>query len=144
MRPEQQRFWSKVREDRFGCLVWTGGKKPLGYGTFTFGGRTYLPHRLVWEWVNGPIPEGRVIDHLCRNRLCVKISHLEVVTQQENILRGNGATAPHARATHCPQGHPYSPENTEIRRGRRQCRECKRELNRAYLRRRRERLPCSK
>jgi len=138
MRLEQRRFWAKVRPDRFGCLLWIGAKKPLGYGNFTFGGRTYLPHRLAWEWKNGPIPEGQVIDHLCRNRLCVKVSHLQVVTQRVNVLRGNSPSGGHSRATHCPKGHPYDAANTHFHRGRRYCRECEREWKRMYNRRRRE------
>ncbi|MDB2192085.1 HNH endonuclease signature motif containing protein [Mycobacteroides abscessus] len=44
-------------------------------------------HRASWIVANGPIPEGMTIDHLCRNKLCVNPSHMEVVTNQENILR---------------------------------------------------------
>lgn len=84
-------------------------------------------HRLAWEEVRGPIPAGLVIDHLCRNRACYRIDHLEVVTQRENILRGEGATAVHARKTQCPQGHPYSGPNlyVEPSTGKRRCRTCR-------------------
>lgn len=78
------------------------------------------------ELHKGPIPEGLVIDHLCRNRGCVNPDHLEAVTQRENILRGEGLAAANARKTHCPKGHPYSGENLYVvpSSGRRQCRIC--------------------
>ncbi len=67
------------------------------------------------------IPEGMQLDHLCRVRCCINPDHLEVVTQRENILRGNGTAAVHAKKTHCPQGHEYSYRD---KRGRRVCRIC--------------------
>lgn len=42
--------------------------------------------------------------------------------------------------THCPSGHPYSPENTYVSpAGGRQCRECRRETDRRYKQRQRRR-----
>ena len=35
----------------------------------------------------GPIPDGREIDHLCRNHRCVNPDHLEPVTHLENMRR---------------------------------------------------------
>jgi hypothetical protein len=61
------------------------------------------------------------LDHLCRNRACVRFDHLEPVTHVENVRRspiGNGAK------THCPQGHAYSPENTYQYSYGRICRPC--------------------
>lgn len=46
-------------------------------------------HRWMYEELRGPIPEGLVIDHLCRTLLCVNPWHLEPVTQAENLRRGN-------------------------------------------------------
>lgn len=50
-------------------------------------------HRVVWEYTNGPIPNGMQIDHLCRQRDCCELSHLDVVTNLENQLRGNAPWA---------------------------------------------------
>jgi len=47
-------------------------------------------HRLAYERARGPIPEGKQVDHLCRQRDCVNPEHLELVTQVENIRRGRG------------------------------------------------------
>ena len=119
------RFWEKV--DKSGdCWQWTGSKGD-GYGKVN-GFHTSLAHRLSYEEACGPIPEGLQLDHLCRNRACVKPGHLEAVTQKVNQERGSNATR-----THCKHGHEYTPENTKIiRSGSRWCRECGRERTRRW------------
>jgi hypothetical protein len=42
-------------------------------------------HRWVWEAVNGPIPPRMVVRHKCDNRLCYRLSHLELGTQADNV-----------------------------------------------------------
>lgn len=125
-KPAIERFLAKVREAENGCHEWTAGQNGRGYGVFAYGTRAnpngrsnsnmgmVLAHRWAYEYFVGPIPEGLTIDHLCRNRLCCNPAHLEVVTQRENTLRGESVSALAARRTHCPKGHPYSPENTAI------------------------------
>lgn len=85
-------------------------------------------HRFAYELLVGPIPHGFQVDHLCRNHSCVNPHHLEVVTQRDNILRGQGVTAHNARAISCPQGHLYDIFNTRIVKanGKRKCRACSR------------------
>lgn len=94
------------------CWLWQGKVSAGGYGEAgsKFNG-TIMAHRIMYEWVVGPIPEGLVIDHLCRVRLCVNPAHLEAVTEKENILRGTGPTAIRARKTHCKYGHPLAGAN---------------------------------
>jgi hypothetical protein len=106
----------------------------LGYVRVSTNGRMRYAHRLAYEGVRGPIPAGLEIDHLCRNRACREVVHLEAVTHLENVRRGrarfNGA---HERArTHCPKGHPYSGDNLFIRCGKRYCRACSRAWARRY------------
>lgn len=48
-----------------------------------------MHHRLVWESVNGPIPDGYEIDHICRNRACQNISHLQMLTGREHTIKTN-------------------------------------------------------
>ncbi len=67
-----------------GCWGWAGRIDGAGYGRWS----RHLAHRLSYEFHVGPIPEGLVIDHLCRNRSCVNPVHLEVVTQKVNVRRG--------------------------------------------------------
>jgi hypothetical protein len=113
-----------------GCWMWMGVIAPSGYaqtsawdGTRNIGIRA---HRVTYTEAKGSIAEGTHIDHLCRNRWCVNTDHLEQVTPRENTLRGEGATAGHARKTHCNSGHPLSGDNlTFERNGARRCRACK-------------------
>lgn len=98
-----------------GCWEWLG-HKANGYGRFSVNDREVQAHRLVYELFVGQIPEGLQIDHLCRNPGCVNPKHLEPVTQEENILRGESYCAIATRKTECKNGHPFTPENTRIRR----------------------------
>lgn len=131
-RPLADRFWEKV--DTSGdCWIWTATRFENGYGCIEDRDENgvrhrKLAHRVAYELARGPIPEGLVIDHLCRNRACVNPDHLEPVTQRVNLLRGCGPTAIKARQTHCIHGHPFNESNTIIRpNGTRKCRECKRQ-----------------
>ncbi|NED52837.1 HNH endonuclease, partial [Micromonospora aurantiaca] len=71
-----------------------------------------------------------VTDHLCRNRACVNVTHLEIVTNRINILRGETLQAANAAKTHCIRGHEFTPENTYVKNGGRDCRTCARERQR--------------
>lgn len=128
--PPELRFWSKVDKDGAnGCWLWTAGTT-RGYGMFSAipdaegKKHTRVAHRWLWEQVNGPVPAGLELDHLCRVRHCVNPDHLEPVTKRENILRGTGFSARHAAKTHCPRGHAYDEANTGMARGQRYCRQC--------------------
>jgi HNH endonuclease len=80
----QERFWEKVEQGE-GCWLWTGAID-RGYGQFVWNGRKRA-HRVAYELIIGPIPEGLELDHLCRNKSCVRPEHLEPVTKAENIRR---------------------------------------------------------
>jgi hypothetical protein len=125
------RFWSKVAVSYPNdCWEWLGGRFETGYGQFNAGGKALRAHRVAYEIVHGPVPEGLVLDHLCRNPLCCNPAHLEAVTNRENTLRGIGPTAANAQKTHCPRGHAYTPPNTIQHGGKRECRICNREKKR--------------
>lgn len=119
-------FWRRVdKNGDGGCWLWTGAKTSNGYGYLNTDGGRRLAHRFSYESLVGPIPAGLQLDHLCRVRHCVNPTHLEPVTQRENVLRGEGLSAANARKTHCSRGHEYTPENTYIyAEGRRHCRPC--------------------
>ena len=105
-----------------------------GYVQAMHDGVLYMAHRYSYEQVNGPIPDGLEIDHLCSVRSCVNVDHLEAVTRSENILRTVARGGHHwANKTECPKGHPYSETNTgqSPDGGKRYCRTCKREKSAA-------------
>lgn len=117
------RFWSKLDKSD-GCWLWTAACNRDGYGAFSVNGRMVKAHRFAYEELVGPIPDGLVIDHLCRNRECVNPAHLEPVTHVENVRRGRPGDQ-NRRKTHCPMGHPYDDANTIHKNGRRFCRACR-------------------
>lgn len=125
--PAPQRFWPKV--DMSGeCWLWMAAKFTDGYGEFWDGHRYVLAHRWAYEQLVGPFPPGFQSDHLCRNRACVNPTHIEPVTQRENVLRGVGIGAVNARKVCCLNGHPFDDVNTWTRKnGWRACRTCQRE-----------------
>ncbi|MGH3029276.1 MAG: HNH endonuclease signature motif containing protein [Gaiellaceae bacterium] len=115
------------------CLIWTGSLSSHGYGVLRAEGRTQRAHRFAYELAYGEIPKGLHIHHQCENPPCVNPEHLEAVSPRVNWERGNGGTTgANARKTHCPQGHPYSEENTYRPPGRsnhRICRICRAEAS---------------
>ncbi len=70
------------------CWVWVARLNRNGYGRLHHGGCERMAHRLSYEVHVGPIPDGLLLDHLCRVRCCVNPAHLEPVTHRENTLRG--------------------------------------------------------
>ncbi len=140
-----ERFAAKTKPEG-DCIVWTASLTEGGYGQFFPGdGKRWRAHRWAWVQENGTIPEGFELDHLCRNRKCVRIDHLEVVTRRENQRRGDSPTGRNARKEACPAGHAYDSENTyRYTSGtgskHRQCKTCNRERARArYHAKRKER-----
>lgn len=111
------------------CWEWQGNVSTDGYGRVEIDGRAWLVHRLFYEALVGPIPDGLQIDHLCRNRSCVNPDHLEPVTMQENIRRGApGAWERRQRRTHCKKGHRYDGHDGV----KRYCSVCRRNSKRRY------------
>lgn len=88
------------------CLVWFGNKDSNGYGRIRYGGvANYPAHRLNYELLHGPIPDGLVLRHSCDNPACINVAHLDPGTQKQNIAdkyergRANHATGEnHGRA----------------------------------------------
>lgn len=119
------RAMRRVAIDEAGCWVFTGAINASGYGVIGRGGRgagNVLTHRVTYERLVGPVPDGLDLDHLCRNRACCNPEHLEPVTRRENCIRGvRWAVLP----THCKQGHEFTPENTVQTKKQRRCKTCR-------------------
>lgn len=153
------RIRQRIEVSPSGCWIWTGGTSS-GYGRVAFlcsddGIKRWgSTHRIIYTAERGPIPDGMDLDHQCHDpvhcqperaadcphRRCCNPDHLLPMTRQANLLRGGTIPARRSAITHCPAGHAYTPENTLTDRlGRRTCKECTYERNRAYHSRNRER-----
>lgn len=118
------------------CINWNGSLDSDGYGRIQIGKKSRLAHRVAWEKENGLIPKPLVIDHVCRNRACVNVLHMEVVTIKENTLRGTNPPAQNARKKKCVKGHELISSNLrKTKDGGRECSECSRARWRAYSKR---------
>ena len=122
-----ERFLSKIiRTPDTDCWFWSGYRSVDGYGKFTLatgriGGKQVPAHRLSYELSIGPIPVGFQVHHKCNNRPCVNPNHLEALGVKDHIAK----TVGHPKnQTHCIRGHEFTPENTKMYHGMRNCRAC--------------------
>ena len=133
----------KCESDENGCTIWSGRTDRHGYGEIRLridGRRKHIgAHRAAWMAECGEIEIGLVIDHLCRNRACINVEHMELVTMRENTLRsplhGRGPSWGRPQSSQCTHGHEYVPENTHLYTGsdgytRQVCIECRRRRSR--------------
>ncbi len=129
-RPLRERFWEKVtRAGDDECWIWSGWKYDRqGHGGISLPkpfkrGEYVIVHRLAYELLVGPIPEGHVIHHKCHVGSCVNPRHLVPMTPSEH-----SATHPRPRPTHCKSGHEFTDANTRHYRDngydKRSCRTC--------------------
>lgn len=82
-----KKLWDERGPDE--CWPWLGTiNHRTGYGKKTCHRESVLAHRWMYEQRVGPIPDGKVINHLCSNRKCVNPSHLEVTDQAGNVRHG--------------------------------------------------------
>lgn len=105
---ELARFKSKIVEAKSGCWLWQGPLDRDGYGSFFFRRQPRRAHRVGYFLQNGPIAQGMVVNHTCRNRHCVNPQHLQLVTVSENVMK-DSTSIPYlnSQKTHCKNGHPF-------------------------------------
>ena len=125
----RERFDRHLIRTLNGCLEWMGGTNPDGYGKLYLDGKTVATHRIAWENVNGPIPDGMLVLHSCDNPPCCELTHLRLGTVADNsadmVSRGRHRGQ---QKTHCVHGHEYTEENTSrgTTSGGRRCKSCHR------------------
>ena len=126
--PVEARFRSRYDvDDVTGCWNWNRGKFSSGYGALYVWGNNRPAHRVGYEMLVGPVALELELDHLCRNRGCVNPFHLEPVTHEENVRRGESRTNVAAVNNVCFRNHVLDQWNVYVRRdGRRQCKTCHR------------------
>lgn len=93
----RSKIMERVIEDpQTGCHLWQGPTsgstgRGAGYPRMTVDGGTMAVHIVQYVLEHGPVPPRKQIDHTCRNRLCVRLSHLEMVTHKQNQKRRDAA-----------------------------------------------------
>jgi hypothetical protein len=131
-------FWTLVAKyvifPRYStCWIWTGLLSHDGYARITLwrnGKHVHrYTHREIYRLRKKFKDDSKGLDHTCRNRACVRPSHVVEATNRENLLAPGSlslAKKNHVK-THCAHGHEYTQENTYLRpKGGRGCRECMR------------------
>jgi hypothetical protein len=125
-----ERAFTRWVQSQDGCLISTysvasHGYAQIGWGNKVDGRGMTTAHRAAWVYVNGQILDGMTIDHTCKNRRCVNVDHLRMLTNHENARRTFGRDWPLGE---CINGHP----NTDLVTwgGKTKCRHCTLEVQR--------------
>jgi len=103
--PITTRFFQKLQKstDPDGCWIWTAATNGFYGKMLGFGKRLESAHRISWKLHHGDIPDGLMVDHKCRNTLCVNPKHLQLVTAWESQHLSKDNT--NGAKTHCNKGH---------------------------------------
>jgi hypothetical protein len=125
------------RDHETGCLVSRYSLQGAGYAQVGWHGSdgkriVTTCHRALWIHLEGSIPDGYTVDHICHNRRCVEREHLRLLTNFENARRTSGRDWPLGE---CINGHSNAELFTDSK-GRQRCRPCNRTYQRTYYHRR--------
>lgn len=95
MAPEEHlaRLFDRIHVTATGCWEWMGPRHYKGYGKTGTPGPdgSRFAHRVMYQYLVGPIPTGLVLDHVCENKPCINPRHLEPVTVRVNTIRACGS-----------------------------------------------------
>lgn len=83
---DHSEFAARTRPGRWGCIEWAGARS-RGYGLIHRNGHEFRAHRVAWKLAYGALSDELTIDHLCCNKGCVNVEHMEAVTDRENSRR---------------------------------------------------------
>lgn len=142
MRADYEAIMDKVRARvelmETGCWRWTRGLNSLGYAQIAWKGARWAASRLIYTAVHGAFDKDLDMCHTCDFPACVNPQHLFVAEHSDNMMDSiNKGRHAETERTHCPRGHEFTPENTEIKptgkRGKGYARGC-RTCHRARLR----------
>ncbi len=131
-----QQFWKNTEQKDSGCVEWVGAKSD-GYGKF----HAMSAHTFSYLLSNPDEDiDGFIVHHTCRNRACVNVEHLQILTRQDHMQlhmvedgpQGANTRKIAKRASHCGRGHEFNEKNTGWQTdsdgySNRYCTECKRE-----------------
>ena len=115
------------------CLLWESTKLHNGYARVWRNNERFMLHRRIYEDAYGALPDGWDVHHKCGVKNCVNLAHLEAVQHATHAKLHNEPR------THCPQGHPMTPENVYHYGAFRHCKICRRVIERRYVARKRAR-----
>lgn len=112
------RMSQKIKAADNGCWEWLSALDRDGYGRIHYKKKARYIHRVSYEFFIGKIPDGLMIDHLCRNPCCCRPDHLEPVTNSINQKRRK-------KKIRCKRGHEFTDNNIVIGSdGYKRCKEC--------------------
>lgn len=95
------------------CWEWIGTRNKItGRAYFKVGNKNVIASRWIWAQTRGEIPAQMTVMHSCDNPSCVRLAHLSLGTQVENISDRDSKGRNRLSATNCVNGHAFTEENT--------------------------------
>jgi hypothetical protein len=127
-------FQSKSVVDEHGCWNWQ--LHTAGGPRVSVRSRQRPARRIVYEALNGPLPQGFVAYCRCGNARCINPSHIRAATRRALLAERPTIIAAMLNKTACAKGHPLTGANLYTDpRGWRGCRACRNAAKARFLRR---------